>query len=113
MKIIGIENLTAEQVDEELRRGGRFVMYQYCISVLIMSFKRSSDIYFIPADQGSVKKGLGFVALSLVVGWWGFPWGPVWTIGTVFKNLSGGLDVTGDVLNSINRKPVVSAPNAI
>jgi hypothetical protein len=103
--------MTHQQLDEELRRGGRFVVFQYCISVLVMSFKRSSNIHFIPAGGSAAGKGAPFVALSLVAGWWGIPWGPIWTIGTVFKNLSGGVDVTGDVVNALRpAAPIAAAP---
>lgn len=101
MKIIGIEGMSAEQVQQAVAKGGRFVVYQYCISVLVMSFKRSSAVHFIPAGESGVKAGAKFAALSLLVGWWGFPWGPIWTIGTVFRNSRGGLDVTSQVLNAL------------
>jgi len=101
MKIVGIEKLSQQQLDEALAQGGRFVFYQYCISVVFMSFKRSSNIHFVQAGESSAKKGLSFTALSLVVGWWGFPWGPIWTIATAFKNSRGGVDVTAEVLASL------------
>ena len=113
MKIIGIEGLTNEQVNDEIGRGGRFVMYQYCISVLVMTFKRPSDIYFMKAGEGSMGKGIGFSLLTLLLGWWGIPWGPIWTIGTVAKNLGGGTDVTAHVLGaSAATAPIPRAPGA-
>jgi len=36
MAIKGIENLSNAQIDEELRKGAKFVVLQYCISVLVM-----------------------------------------------------------------------------
>ena len=52
MKIIGVEGLTNEQVNDEVGRGGRFVMYQYCISVLVMTFKRPSSAGMIALAAG-------------------------------------------------------------
>jgi len=75
-------------------------MYEYCISALIMTFKRSSDIYFIRGGEGSVFRGLGFTLLTLLLGWWRIPWDPIYTIGAVITNLSGGKDVTNEVLAS-------------
>ena len=98
MRINGIEYLTDEQIMFELRRGGRFVIYQYCISILIMTFKRPSDIYFLRAGESGVGKGIGYTLISLLFGWWGFPFGPIYTIQSVVKNFSGGVDVTFDVL---------------
>jgi hypothetical protein len=107
MKIVGIEGMTVQQVQDAVSRGARFVIYQYCFSILVMSFKRGSDIHFVPQGTSAAKKGLPYVGMSLVVGWWGFPWGPIWTLSTVFKNLGGGVDVTREVVASIAPMPQV------
>jgi hypothetical protein len=101
VRIIGIENMSPEQLKGEVAAGGRFVIYQYCISVVVVSFKRGSDIYFIRAEDNAVTKGLLFTLCSLVLGWWGIPWGPIWTIATVVTNLRGGRNVTAEVLRSL------------
>ncbi len=101
MRIIGIDNMSPEQLKGEVAAGGRFVIYQYCISVVVVSFKRGSDIYFIRAEDNAVTKGLLFTLCSLVLGWWGIPWGPIWTIATIVTNLRGGRNVTAEVLRSL------------
>jgi hypothetical protein len=103
MQILGVEGMTVEQVHRELSRGGKFVLFEYCISILILTFKRPSDIYFIRAGESAVAKSLQFTLLSLVAGWWGFPWGPIYTISSVVTNLGGGRDVTRDVMQSLAR----------
>ena len=40
MKINGIQGMAADQLNFELQRGGRFVVFQYAISVIVMSFRR-------------------------------------------------------------------------
>ena len=113
MAIKGIENLSNEQINAELQKGAKFVVFQYCISIVVMSFKRSSGIYFIPSGSSAAGKAAPWCALSLLVGWWGIPWGPIWTIGTVAKNLGGGTDVTAHVLNaSAGSAPIPRAPGA-
>jgi hypothetical protein len=78
--------------------GGRLVVYQYCISVVLMSFKRSSAIRLVPGGTSRVLPGLRYSLVSLVLGWWGIPWGPFWTVQTIIGNLRGGTDVTGEIL---------------
>jgi len=102
MKIHGVERLTAEQLDLELQRGARFVFFQYCVSILVMTFKRSSGIYFVRHGESVVTRGLPWTLVSLLLGWWGIPWGPIWTVSTVYRNLSGGRDVTSEVVASLN-----------
>lgn len=101
MKIIGVEGLTNQQVNDEIGRGGRFVLYQYCISILVMTFKRGSNIYFVKAGEGSIGKGVGFSLLTLLLGWWGIPWGPIYTIQSLWVNFSGGRDVTQEVMAQV------------
>ena len=98
MKIVGIDGMSNEQVQQQVRDGGRFVIYQYCISVIFMTFKRGSSIYFLKPGEGAVGKGLGFSGLTLLLGWWGIPWGPIYTIQSLWKNFSGGIDVTQEVM---------------
>ncbi|WP_157217038.1 hypothetical protein [Flavisphingomonas formosensis] len=101
-KIVGIDGMTVDALNAELERGGRFVHYQYCISILVMSFKRSSNIYFLRADEKHWQTATLFSVISLLLGWWGIPWGPIWTVGTTISNLSGGRDVTPEVLQHLS-----------
>jgi hypothetical protein len=101
MTIKGMEGLSDEEVEQELERGAKFVVYSYCISILVMTFKRGSDIHFVRAGESAVGVGMKYTILSLVAGWWGFPWGPIYTIGSLVTNLQGGTDVTGDVMRQI------------
>jgi len=106
MKILGTEAMSTDEVNFELQRGARFVIYQYCISLLVITFKRSSDIYFIRTGESRVTKGLAFSLISLLLGWWGIPWGPIFTIGSFVTNFGGGKDVTQEVISSIKRPGV-------
>ncbi len=102
MKIHGIEGLTTAELNEELRRGGRFVLFQYCISVVFMTFKRGTDVYFIRHNESPVGKGIWWTVLTLFLGWWGIPWGPIHTIGSLITNFAGGKDVTAEILAAVN-----------
>ncbi|BBI31856.1 hypothetical protein [Cohnella abietis] len=101
VRIDGIDGMTVTNIQDEVQQGGKFVVYTYCFSVILMTFKRSSDIYFVRYNESSVGKGMKYTLLSLLVGWWGIPWGPIYTIGALFTNLKGGKDVTEEVMNSI------------
>jgi hypothetical protein len=101
-KIVGLEEIqSGSHLQMELNQGGKFVMYQYCISLLVITFRRSSNIYFVRSDQNAVVKGLPFTLLSLVLGWWGIPWGPIYTIASIWNNFKGGKDMTQEVLASM------------
>ncbi|MEM7182521.1 MAG: hypothetical protein AAF518_16530 [Spirochaetota bacterium] len=100
-QIKGLDGISYNQLDYEIKNGGKFVYYEYCISILIMTFKRGSSIHFIKSGQNPLVPGLAFSLLSFVLGWWGFPWGPIYTIGALVTNFSGGKDVTTEALRAI------------
>ena len=109
-KIVGLEDIKSDgELQVELQQGGKFVMYQYCISILIMTFKRSSNVYFIRHEENAVLKGLPFTLLSLVLGWWVIPWGPIYTIQSLWVILMGGWDVTQEIMPSMRH--VTTTPN--
>ena len=107
MKIVGTEGMSNEAIRVELDRGARFVIYQYCISVVFMTFKRPSDIHFVRAGEGGVGKGLKFTLLSFVLGWWGIPWGPIYTIQSIWTNSRGGRDVTRQIVASSGQSQAI------
>ena len=89
-----LTGLTAADVDQAVAQGGRFVVYEYCVSVLIASLRGQSRVYFRRPGQGSRWAGVRYTLLSLVCGWWGVPWGFIYTPLAILSNLSGGHDVT-------------------
>lgn len=101
MNIIGLRGLPWDTLEQEVGQGGKFVVYTYCISIIFMTFRKSSSIYYIEPRMGSVGTGLKFTLISVLFGWWGIPWGPIYTIGSLFTNLSGGRDVTVEVMDSM------------
>ncbi len=103
-KIIGFDEIhTGAHLQQELNAGAKFVTYQYVISILIMTFQRSSDIYFIRAEESRLTRGLVFSLISLLFGWWGIPWGFIYTPMALFTNFRGGKDVTAEVLAALQQ----------
>ncbi len=94
----GAEDLAYCDLEPLVAEGGRFVAYTYCFSVLIMTFKRHSGIHFIRPGQSGARAAWGWSALTMLAGWWGFPWGPVYSISTLYQNCRGGMDVTEAVM---------------
>jgi len=101
LKIRGAETLSPDAIKFEVERGGRFVIFQYCVSIIVLSFKRPSPVYFIRPGESTAGKAALFALLSLVCGWWGIPWGPIWTIQSVVVNCRGGRDITREILAAL------------
>jgi hypothetical protein len=100
-KIQGVSGMSADEVAFELNRGAKFVVYRYCISLLVITMLRSTDIYLVPAGQSRAVKGMPWTLLTLVMGWWGIPWGPIRSVQSLWTNLKGGVDVTAEVANGM------------
>jgi hypothetical protein len=98
LAIQGLEDISLEELETELVQGARFVTYYYTYSVLVMTYRRGSDIHYIRPYKSRVVPGLRFTLLSLLVGWWGIPWGPIYTVQSIWINLGGGKDVTKAVM---------------
>jgi hypothetical protein len=101
--------MSVADLQQAVAAGAKFVRFQFCVSVIVLSFKRSSPIIFVPAGESAFSKGVSYSLISLLAGWWGIPWGPIWTLVTVAENISGGKDLTAPVLAALGvSMPVVS-----
>ncbi len=101
MKIKNIEGLSAIDLQQEVNLGGKFVYYSYTISLIVVTFKRTSGVYLVRAGENAMTKSLLFSLLSFLIGWWGIPYGPKYTLESIRSNWRGGKNVTDDVMATI------------
>ena len=102
MEIRGIEGRTTAEILRELENGARFVRFQYVISILVMTFRRPSPVFFLREGESASKAALPYTLLTLFFGWWGIPWGPIHSIGALSTNFRGGKDITDQVRTQFN-----------
>lgn len=101
MRIKNIDGLSADDLQQEADRGGRFVFYAFTISLIVVTFKRTSGVYLIRSGENGVIKGMLYTLVSFLFGWWGIPFGPKYTLESIKTNLKGGKDVTEDVMATV------------
>ncbi|MFN0291623.1 hypothetical protein [Pedobacter helvus] len=101
MKIKNIDGLSVSEIRAIIADGGRFVYFPYTVSVVLATFKRASSIYLIRPYEKSIKYSYRHVLTNAVAGWWGIPWGPVYTIGSIYAQMQGGKDVTDAVMSEL------------
>ncbi len=97
----GTAGKTVRQVCEEVANGGRFIIYPYVFSIIILSFRRSSPIQYVPPGRSGAGKAIQWSLISMLFGWWGIPWGIFFTIGALWRNAAGGIDVTEPIIASL------------
>ena len=72
---------------------GHYVTFSYTISIVVMTFKMNSAPVHIAKGQGTFSKGLPYTLITLVLGWWGIPWGPIYSVMSIVENSRGGNEV--------------------
>ncbi len=75
----------------------RKIRYQYVISTITSTRRRRSRVFEFEATDGWFKRfsiGLPYSFMSIILGWWGFPFGIMFTPVAIFRNTIGGEDVT-------------------
>jgi len=101
--IDGVETMTAARLIEEIEAGGRFVLYTWCVSPLVMTIQRPTNIKYVGPHESRVGKGLPYGLVTLLLGWWGIPWGPIHSIGSLVRWLRGGNDLTATILQDVDK----------
>ena len=99
--IRGIGRMTVGEMRAEVRQGARFVIFEFVLSFIIVTRRRSSPVFFVRPGESVFFKCLPYNLLTVLLGWWSFPFGPALTIGAVRDNLRGGYDVTPRVIEQI------------
>jgi hypothetical protein len=60
-----------------------------------------------------VVKGLPYTLFTLAAGWWGIPFGPIFSVMALFNNLKGGKDVTKEVMSILNVQPAAATVETV
>ncbi len=104
-------HMTTAELKQKVAAGAKFVYFEYTVSIVVATFKRPTDIYFIDANESAAKHSWHLSTLTGIMGWWGIPWGPIYTIGTFVTNFGGGKDVTAEVMGKLLANERLNATN--
>lgn len=97
-------NMTEAEYSSRVAAGVRYVYYRYTISLLVVSIVHPTRVRVVHGRRQAFLQGLPCTALTLLLGWWSFPHGPINTITCLITNLRGGVDVGPDVLEFIRQQ---------
>jgi len=100
--IRGIEHLDGGRLAAELECGARFVSFSYCVSLLLVTFRRSSTVIYLPPETVAQWAGSRYLLVTLLLGWWALPWGPIYALGCIWQALRGGADCTHEIVEEID-----------
>ena len=71
MNLNDLSHIPYSELSKELEKGGKFVCYTYTISVIFMTFRRPSQVYFLKSNEWGIKYGWKYLLISLLLGLWG------------------------------------------
>ena len=86
----------------ELERGARFVSFSYCVSIFLVTFRRSSEVIYLPPETTAFWAGTRYLLVTLLLGWWALPWGPIYAVGCIWQALRGGSDCTTQIVEEMD-----------
>ena len=111
MKVSGIEQMKLGELVEQVKQGGRFVVFHWCVGLCVRTAIRPSPVRFVRPGERIGRGGL-YTLGTLLTGWWAFPFGPFNTIGCVRENWRGGRDITASVLRTLARMEQIELPQS-
>lgn len=104
--IRGAEKMSSTELQFELQRGGKLVVFYYCVSLLVVTFRRASPVYLVRSGENPLAKAMPWIVLTAIAGWWGIPWGPIYSIQSLVTDFGGGKEI------QLQAKPAAQAAKA-
>ena len=98
-----VARLSVAELNRELANGARFVQFSYTISFVVMTIKRYSKVFFIRDNGNMSDVRWKYTLINIFLGWWGIPFGPIYTIWSFIENAKGK-DVTNEIIAALNNK---------
>ena len=88
-------------VVEQVMDGTRFVTIPFIFSIFILSFKRHiGGVHEVRSGEFPIGGLAKAAAVTALFGWWGFPFGILWSLLTTFYLWRGGRDQTLEILKN-------------
>lgn len=103
-----IKDGSAVYEGERVTLSSEGVRFETCVSVLIMTMRKKSPMLLAGSSQAKQCQ-VASTLLSLLVGWWGVPFGIIFTPFVVANNLWGGDKTTVTEILAIAENPDLAA----
>ena len=84
---------------EAVLAGHRYYAVPFVFSLAVITFRRTmGGVHEVSDGKWPVLPIAGATLITSVVGWWGFPWGIVYSIAALIRLWNGGKDLTKTML---------------
>lgn len=89
------EGKSKQRLVGAIQSGYRVVRYPYVVSFIFITLRLQSPPYLVPPNDRSSGPGK-YSLLSMFAGWWGIPFGPIYTLQALASVNNGGKDVSDE-----------------
>src|SRR5687768_16324954 len=107
-RLTNVDGMSLDEIDAAIAGGARFVMFAYAISAIAFTFSKPTKIWFVRSDDEARRIARRFSIMTALLGWWGFPHGPIESVRALAVNRGGGVDVTDDVRKALTTEALTS-----
>ena len=97
-------DISYDDILNERDNGAKFVFFGYLIPRPIFPpVKKISKVYYLRPNENASQYAAKYNLVTLFWGWWGLPFGPVYTYSTI-KNNKTGIDITDDIYDNLTKE---------
>ena len=89
--------LTSDGLRAALQEGALCVRYEYAVSCVVFTLQFQSKVHLIRGAGGRYGRGIPYMVVSVLLGPWALPWGPLATLHALWHDGTGGHDVTDEI----------------
>ncbi len=93
----GTTGLTLRQIEDDIIKGGRFLAFHWCLSLIILSYSRATSVRYVRSWDSAAGSAWFYSILTMFIGWWSVP-GIVFTPLCLWRNARGGTDMSREVM---------------
>lgn len=72
-----------------ISRSTEVTQYRVCVSMILFTLEFRTA-FSVPAQKGHRRDAVFATLMTLLLGWWGIPFGPIYTIAATIQNVRGG-----------------------
>ncbi len=84
-----------------ITNGGRFVTCPYVVSIVILTFQRNmGGVKLVRTGDWPMQEVISATIITSLAGWWGLPFGPIYSILSLYHLWHGGRDATKEILTN-------------
>lgn len=103
-RLVNLPTHQLQDLEEKIQRGGRFVVFPYAISFLVVTMQQLSPAIYISGDKDLNFFARKYVRKNYQYGLWAIPWGIIKTFDYLKVIREGGLDVTEDIMLNLTQE---------